>query len=57
MQNYDLLVIGGGAGLSVIDAAMQNGLKCALIERSKLGGTCLTKGCIPSKNRPACIRY
>jgi dihydrolipoamide dehydrogenase len=49
MQNYDLLVIGGGAGLSVIDAAMQNGLKCALIERSKLGGTCLTKGCIPSK--------
>lgn len=49
MQHYDLLVIGGGAGISVVEAAMQNGLKCALVEKAKLGGTCLTKGCIPSK--------
>ncbi len=49
MQHFDLLVIGGGAGISVVEAAMQNGLKCALVEKGKLGGTCLTRGCIPSK--------
>lgn len=49
MQHYDLLVIGGGAGISIVEAAMQNGLKCALVEKAKLGGTCLTRGCIPSK--------
>lgn len=49
MQHFDLLVIGGGAGISVVEAAMQNGLKCALVEKAKMGGTCLTRGCIPSK--------
>lgn len=49
MKKYDLVVIGSGAGLMVAEVAMQIGVKCALIEKDKFGGTCLTKGCIPSK--------
>ncbi len=49
MKKYDLVVVGSGAGLMVAEVAMQIGVKCALIEKDKFGGTCLTKGCIPSK--------
>lgn len=49
MKKFDIVVIGSGAGLMVIEAAVTMGLKCAIIEKSKFGGTCLTKGCIPSK--------
>ncbi len=49
MKKYDLVVVGSGAGLMVLQAALQQGLKCAIVEMSKFGGTCLTKGCIPSK--------
>lgn len=49
MKTYDVLVIGSGAGLLVVQAAVQRGLRCALAENSKFGGTCLTRGCIPSK--------
>lgn len=49
MKNYDLIVIGSGAGNIVIDAAAKKGLNCALIEKGKFGGTCLTRGCIPTK--------
>ncbi len=49
-QEYDLVIIGGGPGgyVAAIRAA-QLGLKTALVEKNKLGGTCLHKGCIPSK--------
>lgn len=49
MEKYDLIVIGSGAGLMVLEAALSRGLNCAIVEKSKFGGTCLTKGCIPSK--------
>ncbi|MGI6752433.1 MAG: dihydrolipoyl dehydrogenase family protein [Anaerovoracaceae bacterium] len=49
MEKYDVVVIGSGAGLMVLEAALEKGLKCAIIEKAKFGGTCLTKGCIPSK--------
>jgi len=49
METYDLVVIGSGAGLNVLNVGLQMGMKCALIEDTKLGGTCLTRGCIPSK--------
>lgn len=49
MKKYDLVVIGSGAGLMVAEAAYLEGKKCAIIEQAKFGGTCLTKGCIPSK--------
>jgi mycothione reductase len=49
VDHFDIVVVGSGAGLMVAEAAISNGKKCAIIEKSKFGGTCLTKGCIPSK--------
>jgi len=46
---YDLVVVGSGAGLSIVEEAVGRGLKCALVESGKIGGTCLTRGCVPSK--------
>lgn len=48
-SRFDLIVIGGGSGLDIANAAAQQGLKVALIEKDRLGGTCLNRGCIPSK--------
>ncbi|GEN84239.1 dihydrolipoyl dehydrogenase [Sporosarcina luteola] len=47
---YDVVILGGGTGgyVAAIRAA-QLGLKTALVEKELLGGTCLHKGCIPSK--------
>ncbi len=49
-MEYDVIIIGGGPGgyVSAIKAA-QLGLKVALIEKEKVGGTCLLRGCIPTK--------
>jgi dihydrolipoamide dehydrogenase len=49
-QNYDIVILGGGTGgyVAAIRAA-QLGLKTAIVEKGNLGGTCLHKGCIPSK--------
>ena len=49
MKNYDVIVIGSGAGSGIVDNALSHGLKVALIDRGPLGGTCLNVGCIPSK--------
>lgn len=49
MKKFDVVIVGSGAGLMVVEAALQSGKACALIEQAKFGGTCLTKGCIPSK--------
>jgi dihydrolipoamide dehydrogenase len=49
VKEFDLIVIGSGAGLEVASAAAQSGLKVAIVERSNMGGTCLNTGCIPSK--------
>jgi len=49
MKEFDLAVIGSGVGLSLIEVALNRGLTCALVEEGKFGGTCLTRGCIPSK--------
>ncbi len=49
-EEYDLVVLGGGTGGYVAAVrASQLGLKTAIVESGKLGGTCLHKGCIPSK--------
>jgi len=48
-KEFDLIVIGGGSGLNVASVAAQRGLKVAVIEPGPLGGTCLNRGCIPSK--------
>jgi mycothione reductase len=49
VKNFDLIVIGSGSGLDVANGAARNGLKVAIIESGPLGGTCLNRGCIPSK--------
>src|SRR5699024_7994888 len=49
-EEYDLAVLGGGTGgyVAAIRGA-QLGMKVAVVEANELGGTCLHRGCIPSK--------
>ena len=49
MLEFDLIVIGSGSGLDVANAVAQHGLRVAIIEKDRMGGTCLNRGCIPSK--------
>ena len=49
MDKYDIIVIGAGAGMRIAFAAHQQKLKVALIENGPIGGTCLNRGCIPTK--------
>lgn len=49
MADFDLLVVGGGTGNTVASTAAEEGLETALIEKGPLGGTCLNRGCNPSK--------
>lgn len=50
MTSHDLIVVGGGpAGYASALYAAAAGLDVGLVERSKLGGTCLHVGCIPAK--------
>lgn len=49
-KEYDLVVLGGGIGGYVAAVrASQLGMKVAIVEHDKLGGTCLHRGCIPTK--------
>jgi dihydrolipoamide dehydrogenase len=49
-KHYDLAVLGGGpGGYTAAIRAARKGLTVALVERSELGGTCLNRGCVPTK--------
>ena len=49
-HNFDVVILGGGSGgYATALRSAQLGLNVALIERDKLGGTCLHRGCIPTK--------
>lgn len=49
-QQFDLVVLGGGsAGYATAIRAKQLGMSAAVIEKDKLGGTCLHRGCVPTK--------
>jgi mycothione reductase len=47
-ENYDLIIVGTGSGNSVVNGEM-DGWRIAIVERWTFGGTCLNRGCIPSK--------
>ena len=50
MKTFDAIVIGTGqAGPSMAARLAAAGLKTAIIERNKFGGTCVNNGCIPTK--------
>ena len=49
MDELDFLVVGSGSGLDVANAAANQGQSVGVVEKGPLGGTCLNRGCIPSK--------
>ena len=50
MADFDLIVIGGGSGgLAHAQRAAEYGVKVAVIESGRLGGTCVNVGCVPKK--------
>ena len=49
MRKFDLIVIGSGSGLEVSADASDAGWSVAVVEEGPFGGTCLNRGCIPSK--------
>lgn len=51
MKEYDLIVIGTGSAMNIVDPMIQENpdIKIAVIDKDEPGGICLTRGCIPSK--------
>ncbi|MEE4185362.1 MAG: glutathione-disulfide reductase [Gammaproteobacteria bacterium] len=50
MTDYDLIAVGGGSGgLAAAQRAAEYGARCLVIERDRLGGTCVNVGCVPKK--------
>jgi dihydrolipoamide dehydrogenase len=49
MEKFDVLVIGSGSGMIVASAAVDHGFKTAVVDSGPIGGTCLNRGCVPSK--------
>ncbi|MDD3411404.1 MAG: dihydrolipoyl dehydrogenase [Eubacteriales bacterium] len=47
---FDLIIIGGGpGGYTAAEEAQRQGLSAAIVEKDRLGGTCLQRGCVPTK--------
>ncbi|MEM3395930.1 MAG: dihydrolipoyl dehydrogenase [Thermoplasmata archaeon] len=51
MKEYDLILVGTGSGMYIVDALLKKNpeLRVAIIEKDEPGGICLTRGCIPTK--------
>ncbi|MBI3602209.1 MAG: dihydrolipoyl dehydrogenase [Candidatus Omnitrophica bacterium] len=49
MKHFDIITIGSGGGAKISSPAAFMGHKVAIIEKDQPGGTCLNRGCIPSK--------
>src|SRR6478672_2759468 len=47
-RHYDLVIVGAGSGNTIVDERFDD-LRVAIIDRGPFGGTCLNRGCIPSK--------
>ena len=48
-QKFDIIIIGSGGGSKLTRPAANLGYKVAIVDQGPLGGTCLNRGCIPSK--------
>ena len=48
-MKFDVLVIGSGSGMLIASMAVGSGLKTAVVDNGPMGGTCLNRGCVPSK--------
>ncbi len=49
-KDFDLICIGGGSGgIATARRAAAHGARCAVVERERLGGTCVNVGCVPKK--------
>src|SRR2546422_9877175 len=51
MKQYDLITIGTGSAMNIVDPMIQENpnIQVAVIDKDEPGGICLTRGCIPSK--------
>src|SRR5438046_10667507 len=51
MKEYDLIVIGSGSAMNIVDPMIQDNpnIRIAVIDKDERGGICLTRACIPSK--------
>lgn len=49
MKEYDVIVVGSGSGMNIASRAIEDGLEVAVLDKDPPGGTCLNRGCIPSK--------
>ncbi|MDA0989341.1 MAG: dihydrolipoyl dehydrogenase [Verrucomicrobia bacterium] len=49
MKPYDVIVVGTGGGSKITHPAVRAGLSVAVVDKGPVGGTCLNRGCIPSK--------
>ncbi|VDO18215.1 unnamed protein product [Brugia timori] len=58
IKRYDYLVIGGGSGgIASARRAAEFKVSVGLIEETRLGGTCVNKGCVPKKVMYNCSRH
>ena len=49
-MNFDIAIIGGGpGGYNAAEKAAKLGMQVVLFEKEDLGGTCLNRGCMPTK--------
>ena len=50
MKQYDLIIIGTGSAMNIVDPMIQENpdTRIAVIDKDEPGGICLTRGCIPS---------
>ena len=54
MQRFDMVIIGSGSGVEIPSDAAALRLSVAIIEEGPFGGTCVKRGCIPSKMLAHC---
>ena len=49
MKEYDVIIIGSGAGANLINDTLEHNKTVAIVDKGPVGGTCLNVGCIPTK--------